>query len=131
MQLRTHPALSLMAITALATVSSAATLEVPTQYANIQAAIDAAQDGDVIQIAAGQHAANLLDTLGKQVHLVGVGEETVLQSSGGRVLYIHSSEGPETRFESMTITGTDDDDSAVRLSGVAVTFTDCVFRDNT
>jgi len=125
------PLLTLAASLVLCGAAQAATLDVPGDYSTIQEAIDASSDGDVIQIAAGQHAANLLDTLGKQIHLIGAGEDTVLNSNGGRVLYIHTSEGPETRFESMTITGMDDDDSAVRLSSVAVTFTDCIFRDNT
>ncbi len=125
------PLLAIAASLMLCGVAQAETINVPADYPTIQGAINASSDGDVIQIAAGQHVADMVDTLGKQLHLIGVGEETVLNSNGGRVLYIHTSEGPETRFESMTITGMDDDDSAVRLSGVAVTFTDCIFRDNT
>lgn len=121
-----------LALAFSATVAIADDLHVPRDHATIQEAINAAEDGDVIHIAAGEHVADSLDPLGKDIHLIGVENQTVLRpSTAGRILYVHSGEGPLTRFESLTFTGMNSDDTAVRLTNVDVSFINCTFSDNT
>ena len=49
---------------------SAATINVPTDYATIQGAVDAATDGDVINVAAGTYTGAIVD---KEVTINGIG----------------------------------------------------------
>lgn len=53
----------------------AATLRVPSQYPTIQAAVDAASDGDRIRVAPGEHCGA---TIGKRVELVGQGRPHII-----------------------------------------------------
>ncbi|MFO0985011.1 MAG: hypothetical protein U1E76_25325 [Planctomycetota bacterium] len=72
------------------TGARAATLEVPADYASIQAAIDAALDGDVVRVAAGTYVENL-DFKGKAI---------VVQSAAGAAATIIDGFdlGPVVRF---------------------------------
>lgn len=58
--------------------------------ASIQAAIDAAADGDVIRVAAGTYAGDL-DFRGKAIAVVGSGPTSVLRGSGGGIRIVGSS----------------------------------------
>ena len=107
--------------TVLALASSVATAETITvcldgscDYTDIQEAIDSANDGDVIEIAAGTYyPAASIDTLGRAVTLRGVpgkGKDdaptTVIDGQDSiRVLQCVSDEGPDTVFENLLITG--------------------------
>lgn len=66
--------LFILAILALspATGAHAETIEVPADFATIQAAIDAAVDGDIIHVAAGEYVENIQLKDGIQLH----GDET-------------------------------------------------------
>ena len=107
-----HLFLPLILLLSLATPSLAGTLQVPTQFATIQAAIEASVDGDTIEIAAGTYVENI-STLGKAITLSGAGVgATIIDGSGatfgadlGSTVRIDSGEGPATILEFLTITG--------------------------
>ncbi len=72
---------------------------------SIQAAIDAASPGDVIEVPAGEYVENL-DFLGKAVTVRGVGPHTVIRGNpGAPVVVFGTGEGPDSVLDSVTITG--------------------------
>jgi hypothetical protein len=91
--------LLLCAATALQSVT-AAELNVPEQYTTIQAALDAAESGDVIQVASGTYA-ELLSFNGKDVDLVSIGgaEQTIINAPSGTAVTI----GPNGSITGFTI----------------------------
>ena len=88
---------------------SAATLCVGAQagcYPTIQAALDAAEDGDTIAIRPGAYAGGI--TISKSVQLVGAGAGATTIEGGGPVLTIGELEGvdqPTVSVRRVTITG--------------------------
>jgi putative cofactor-binding repeat protein len=72
---------------------------------SVQAAIDAARDGDAIAIAAGEFVGDL-DFRGKAIRVAGMGPGTVLRGSGtGPVVTFAGGESRETVLDSVAITG--------------------------
>jgi hypothetical protein len=75
-------------------------------YSMIQAAVDAAQDGDTIRVGAGTLAGGI--TIDKSISLVGAGASRTVLSGGGPVLTIGvfgASSEPTVSIEGVTITG--------------------------
>jgi len=73
--------------------------------ASIQAAIDAASDGDVVSVAAGTWVEDV-DFRGKAITLLGTGPDSVLQGTGGGpVVTFASGEARASVIDSFTITG--------------------------
>ncbi len=73
----------LVALFSFAVLASAKTINVPGDFSTIQAALNAASDGDVIAVAAGSYFESL--TVTKSVSIEGVNKETtVLDGSSGR-----------------------------------------------
>jgi parallel beta-helix repeat protein len=95
----------------LASTALSATLEVPGDYATIQGAIDAAVDGDVINIASGEYAVSgtVADLQGKAITLRGASgpadDPTILRNtnSTAATVVISESEGGEATLEHLTI----------------------------
>jgi nitrous oxidase accessory protein NosD len=72
---------------------------------SIQAAIDAAQDGDIVRVAAGTFSEDI-DFRGKALALRGAGAATVLiGSGGGPVVTFANGEGPDAVLDGLVITG--------------------------
>ena len=67
-------------------------------FSTLQAAIDAAHDGDTIHIAAGTFAGGV--TITKSVRLGGAGAGSTIIRGGGSVLTIGASGSGDRRFES-------------------------------
>ena len=92
------------------TASAAATIHVPADHPTIQAAIDAAQDGDVIEIAPGTYQENVV--LGKSVTLMAAvydegdprNNTTALDGSGGTVVAVPSGVAPGPSLVGLVIT---------------------------
>jgi nitrous oxidase accessory protein NosD len=83
---------------------------------SIQAAIDAARDGDVVRVAAGTYVEDI-DFRGKAIAVVGSGPSSVLHGTGGGpVVTFASGESPASVLDSLTITG----GLAVRGGGIYV-----------
>ena len=88
-----------------------ATLHVPSDYATIQAALDAAQDGDIIEVAAGVYQDNGntdLDCQGKAITLRGPDgpDKTIIRCGNQRQqrgFYFHRGESADCVIEGFTI----------------------------
>jgi hypothetical protein len=99
--------------------SQPVTIRVPQNFATIQAAIDAAGDGDVIELAAGTYRGpgnRDIDFQGKAITVrgaAGAANETILDCEGSaagaagahRGFYFHRSEGPDSVVSDLTIRG--------------------------
>ena len=140
----TRAMLASVVLAAASSVTSAETITVcldgSCHYSDIQEAINAASDGDVIEIAAGTYfPAATIDTLGKAVTLrgeVGKGNDdvptTVIDGQDSiRVLICFQGETSATTFESLVITrGNNSFGGGMLVNGSNPTLTNCVFSSN-
>ena len=108
---------TLLATATPAAAARAGTIEVPGDHPTIQAAIDAAADGDVVLVAPGTYTANLrlggvAVTLASRFHTTGERrfiDETVLDGGGGAaVIDIAADAAPETTIVGFTLRNADD-----------------------
>ena len=107
--------LAIMMVLMVCGVTTAATINVAADgsgdYTTIQAAIDAASNGDVILVAPGTYTGTgneVVNTLGKLIIIKASGtpEETILDGEGARgVVQCSSGEGADTIIEGFAITG--------------------------
>lgn len=87
------------------------TINVPADYPTIQGAIDAASNGDVIQIAVGTYNEHSLNPNGKAITIQGTLNEdgslatTIDAQQSGTVFTINSEEGNGTVIQNLSITG--------------------------
>ncbi len=107
-------------------------------FDNIQAAVDAASDGDEIIVMPGTYtstADEVVDTDGKAITIKASGTpgETIIDGEGARgVVYCHSGEGADTIIEGFTITGGSDTyGGGIRFDERSPTITGCTISDNT
>ena len=120
-------------------VTTAATINVPADYTTIQAAVDAASNGDEILVAPGTYTGTgdeVVDTLGKAITIKASGtpEETIIDGEGARrVVQCAGGEGADTIIEGFTITGgsADDNGGGIYCYNSSPTITDCTISDNT
>jgi parallel beta-helix repeat protein/predicted outer membrane repeat protein len=119
------------------------TLHVPGQYATIQAAIDAADDTDVVEIANGTYTGTgnkNLDFGGRAITVRSAAGDPALCiidcQGDGRGFDFHSNEGPNSIVEGLTITNGGDADgfgisgAGVSCSRAGPTLTNCRFSGN-
>ena len=134
-------AVAATAVVATAPTAQATTITVePGGYGVIQAAIDAAVDGDVIEVAPGTYA-DMLDFLGKDVTVRSAGGPAVTTIDAlrdGPVVRFTSGEGPGAVLEGFTITGgaavagtsLGSDGAGIRIQSSAPTIRGNVVTDN-
>src|SRR3954470_22958718 len=75
-------------------------------YATIQAAVNAARDGDTVAVAPGRYAGGI--TIDKSIRLAGAGARSTVIKGGGPVLRIGAFEAPDpptVTISGVTITG--------------------------
>jgi hypothetical protein len=104
---------------------------VPSQYATIQAAIDAATNGDVVQISPGSYAGPI-DTKGKSIMVRGTGDAgSTFVSGGDSVVRCATNESTSTIIENLTITnGTGGRGAGVLLVGSSPVIRRCNIVSN-
>lgn len=111
---------------------SAALRRVPSQYATIQAAINASSSGDSVAVAPGTYSGlgNIeIDFHGKAVVLFSEGGAAVTTIHGDvSVFRFYSGETPATLVSGFTVQGSFS--SAVSCISSSPTIVDCVFREN-
>ncbi len=117
-------------------------LSVPSEYATIASAIDAAADGDEIHVGPGTYTARgvVLDPLGKAIRILGVdGANTTIIDGEGQhqFVWFRNGEGRATILEGFTLRGGRYSGSGatraggcLRMSGASPTIRDCIFEDN-
>ena len=116
---------------------------VPADYATIQAAIDAAVEGDVVLVATGEYVENL-DFLGKAIELRSEdgAETTTIDGSGitgdpdnGSVVRFITGEGVGSILDGFTITGgtgnVDGWGGGILCVNTAPIIRNCIITDNT
>jgi Bacterial Ig domain len=112
--------------------ASAATINVPADQATIQAAINAASNGDTVLVAPGTYYEKL-DFLGKAITVQSSGGAAVTILDGqnsGPIVTFDNSEGNSSVLQGFTLTHANN--TAVKMSGpVSPSILDNVFANNT
>jgi len=110
------------------------TLNVPAEYATIQAAIDAAQVGDTVQIAAGTYTLNSSINLKSGVTIKGAGmDSTFLKGNNVRAIYLTG--GSNVTISHLTVK--DSGHSLTEGGGINISYSsdiiikNCKIADNT
>ena len=113
----------------------AGNLNVPGQFPTISAAIQAAQQGDMILVQPGVYF-ETIDFSGKDIVILGVGgpEATVLDGQGlGTVVRFENGESPAARIEGFTIQngfGAPSMGGGIQCTLSSPTIANCVVRNN-
>ena len=100
------PLLIFVSFNFLSPFSPAVAINVPHDYETIQDAIDAALDGEVIQVEAGLYTENI-DFIGKNITVIGdpnnPDEVVINGSENGSVVHFLNNESPEAVLSGFTI----------------------------
>jgi parallel beta-helix repeat protein len=112
--------------------------EVPSEYATVQGAINAARYGDMVLVAPGTYTGTgdwVINPIGKTITILATGTpgETILDGEGVRcVVRCSSGEGADTIIEGFTITGGSADyGGGIYCYGSSPTITGCMISGNT
>ncbi|MCH2148269.1 MAG: right-handed parallel beta-helix repeat-containing protein [Phycisphaerales bacterium] len=136
-------ALAMLSMLAMASTGGAEILHVPDDESTIQSAIDRAQDGDMVVVAAGTWN-ETINLKGKDIVLRSADgpDLTVLDGSGlpGSIVYCVGGERRSTRIEGFTLRGGTGDSSihgpgktiggAMYITGSSPLVNDCIFEAN-
>ena len=122
---------------ASSSAASPQTINVPTEEPTIQAAIDAASNGDTVLVSPGTYYEKL-DFEGKAITLASSGgaAATILDGNGGGpIVNFHTSEGNASVLQGFTLTHAEQNDivgygPAINIDGSSPTIEDNIFVDN-
>jgi len=140
--MRLLPILLASLILLLPAVTHAATWHVPSQCPTIQAGIDSASAGDVVELADAIYTGEGnrdIDFMSKAVTVRSASGNPDLcvidcegsESAPHRAFRFHSGEGPESVLEGVSIVqGWRDPGAAIRCEDSSPTLTNCIFRNN-
>lgn len=115
-----------------------ATIHVPADYSTIQAAINAASNGDTIVVAPGTYQENI-DFQGKAITVMSSGGSTVTTIDGGKtapVVVFDTNEGATSILQGFTITNgygtfaSSYDGGGIYVSGASPTIKGNTITDN-
>jgi len=130
-------------ICALPSMGQATQLDVPSTYPTIQAAVNAAYNGDVIAVSSAgspySGEGNVdIDTLGKAIKIQGTGAMSTVINAGGsaasphQAFLIHSGETSTTVISGFTIeNGYQAAGGAININASSPTISQCIFAANT
>lgn len=104
---RSHLLLALMLLVPAVFAVAQTTRNVPGTYATIQAAVNAAVDGDIIAIAAGTYNESVSVTKGLTFDGAGAGS-TIIDPSSGSGFQVNAA-GKDVTFSDLTVTGATDE----------------------
>ncbi len=107
-------------------------LEVPAEFASIQAAIDSALPDDTVLVGPGIWSENL-DFGGRSVVVRATdgAAATTIAGIGGTVVQMRNGEGASTVLDGFTISGGDGDFGAgLRIAAATPTVRNCIFESN-
>jgi parallel beta-helix repeat protein len=123
--------LAAVAALVLVPLAAPAALVVVPPGGSLQAAIDTAVDGDVVQLEAGTYDGDL-DYRGKAIRVVGVGPASVLRGTGtGPVVTFVSGEPADAVLESVRVTGgLADSGAAILIRNASPTIQRTVLAEN-
>jgi len=132
--MKLYAILALGALLAAGSASAATTINVPAEQSTIQAAIDAANDGDTVLVAPGTYFEKL-NFNGKAITVKSSGGAAVTTldgSNGGSIVTFGSSEGNSSVLQGFTLTHAfaATYGGAVFIAGASPTIEDNIFVDN-
>lgn len=117
----------------LTVTASAAVIRVPEDQPTIQQGIDAARNGDVVLVSAGTYFERI-DYHGKAITIQsesGPAKTIIDGSLGGRVVYFHTQEGPQSVLTGFTIQrGNQTFGAGIYMAGASPTITRNIFLNN-
>ncbi|HET9218743.1 MAG TPA: right-handed parallel beta-helix repeat-containing protein [Terriglobia bacterium] len=122
---RLRPVSIVIVVLLLVSASSAAqatVIRVPADYATIQSAIDAAVNGDTVEVAPGTYVENL-NFLGKAVRVTSEQgpQATIIDGNqNGSVVAFVSGEGPQSVLNGFTVRNGNATGSALRGGGIRI-----------
>lgn len=126
-----------LALLLLPVLAIAATIYVPGNYANIDEAVDAARDGDVILVAAGTYPGCTFIMAGKDVSIIGAGAEQTTVDFGAysgptsEGYFTYENVSVNAVLEGLTIRDLNREfGSAVLCNSAHITIRNMVFHNN-